>query len=394
MKKATLQRLTLVFASLLAISCIVMPANGALSWTIQTVDSAGDVGIGSSIVMDNLGQPWISYSDTSDSPDNRLKVAHFTGTTWETSVVDPTGDTATAIALYSTGAPVIAYEDSVTFCLQYARLVGTTWQIETVDPDCQLSSGIALVIDTLGKPHIAYIDRSDPFNSILKYAIPAGLGWSIETVSEECFGYDTSSVPSLQLDSAGTPYIAYYNEDSNSLVCTKSVGDDWVEETVASGDAEYPSLKLNSDGNPCVSYFMGDGLHYAYFESGSWHREAVDSSISMGYSTSLVLDIADYPHIAYFDNINCDLKYAVYDGTMWQIEIVDSAGLVGAFSSLTLDSAGCPYISYYDYTNCDLKCAFVRIPLMPTPESDGAVVLLFSVAIAVGCFVGIKRKTK
>jgi hypothetical protein len=393
MKKATLRGLTVLFTALFAISCIIMPANGASSWTIQTVDSTRDVGSGSSIVIDNLGQPWISYSDTSDSPDNHLKVAHFTGTTWETSIVDPTGDTATAIALDNTGEPVIAYEDITTYGLQYAKLVGTKWQIETVDPDCQLSSEISLIIDTAGKPHIAYVDRSDFMNSLLKYAVPSTSGWSIETVSEECLGSDTSA-PSLQLDSAGKPYISYYNEDSNSLVLTKKVGATWTEETVASGDAEYPSLKLNSAGNPCISYVMVDGLHYAYFESGSWHREVVDSTVKMGYTPPLILDTAGYPHIAYYDCINTDLKYAVYDGATWQKETVDTTGDVGLYASLALDSSGYPYISYYDATMGDLKCAFVRIPLMPTPESDGAVVLLFSVAIAVGCFVGIKRKTK
>jgi hypothetical protein len=393
MKRSILQGLTLVLTLLIAISCIIMPANGALPWTIQTVDSDGNVGTGSSIVLDNFGHPWISYSDTSDTPDNQLKVAHFTGTTWETSIVDPTGDTATSIALDSTGTPVIAYQDCITYCLQYARPVGTTWQIETVDPACLYSGGIGLVIDSTDEPHIAYIDMSDPFNSVLKYAVHSDSGWSIEIVSEECFGA-FSAVASLQLNSDGTPYISYYNEDTNSLVCTKKDGAGWTEETVASGDAEYPSLKLNSAGNPCISYLMDNGLYYAYFESGSWHREVVDSTINMGYTAPLFLDIAGYPHIAYYDHVNADLKYAVYDGTIWQKEVVDATGDVGPYASLALDNSGYPYISYYDATLGDLKCAFVRIPLMPTPESDGVVVLLFSVAIAVGCFVGIKRKTK
>ena len=393
MKKATLQRLTVLFTALFAISCIIMPANGASSWTIQTVDSDGDVGVGSSIVLDNLGQPWISYSNVTDSPDNHLKVAHFTGTTWETSTVDPTGDTATAIAIDNTGAPVIAYQDSVTSCLQYAKLVDTTWQIETVDPDCLYSIGIALVIDATGEPHIAYFDRSDTFNSVLKYAVHSDLGWSIEIVSEKCSS-SGSAIASLQLNSAGTPYISYYNEDSNSLVCTKKVGDTWSETSIVSGDAEYPSLRINKADNPCVSYLTKDGLYYGYFESGKWNKEVVDSTVHMGYTPPLILDSAGYPHIAYYDNINADLKYAVYDGTTWQKETVDTDGDIGPYASLALDSLGYPYISYINATSGDLKCAFIRIPLMHTPESDGVGILLLSVATAVGCYVGIKRKTK
>jgi hypothetical protein len=391
MKKAILQGLTLIFTSLFVILCIIMPANGALSWTIQTVDSDGIVGVGSSIVLDNLGQPWISYSDVTDTPNNNLKVAHFTGTTWETSTVDPTGDTVTSIAIDNKGIPAIAYLDSTNFCLQYAKLVGTTWEYETVDSNCQASSGISLVIDSTGNPHIAYIDRTNLENFILKYAFNSGSEWTKETVSEQCDGSDIS-VASIQVDGAGTPYIAYYNEKLNSLVCTKKVGGDWLEKTIASGDAEYPSLKLNSAGNPCVSYFMSNSLYYAYFEGGSWYSEIVDEHSN--YYTSLTLDITGYPHISYLDSFKKDLKYAYFDGITWQKETIDADGIVGYYNSLALDSFGFPYISYFDATMGDLKCAFVRIPLMPTPESDGAVVLLFSVAIAVGCFVGIKRKTK
>lgn len=392
MKKAILQVVTAVFILLFTISCIIMPANAASSWTIETVDSDGTVGLGAAIVLDGFGHPWISYSDVTETPNNHLKVAHFTGTTWETSVVDLTGDTATAIALDNTGAPVIAYQDSVNYCLQYAKLIGATWQIETVDSVCQFSSGITLVIDSTGKPHIAYIDRSDPFNSVLKYAVPTDSGWDPEVVSDGCSGSD-AALASLQLDIAGTPYISYYNEDSNSLVCAKKTGDIWSDETIASGDAEYPSLRINSAGNLCVSYYMGDGLYYAYFDSGSWHKEVVDSTVSMGVCTSLILDIASYPHIAYFDNVNHDLKYAVYDGTTWQKETVDIEE-IAPYISLALDSFGYPYIGYLEAEKGDLKIAFVRIPLMPTPESDSVGILLFSVVMAVGCYVGIKRKTK
>jgi hypothetical protein len=393
MKRATLQWITVIFVSFFAISCIIMPANGTLTWTIQTVDSAGEVGFGTSIALDNLGQPWISYSDGTNNPDYHLKVAHFTGATWETSTVDPTGDTATAIAIDNTGAPAIAYQDSTTYCLKYAKLVGATWQIQTVDPDCQFSSGIALVFDSTGEPHISYVDESDIWNMILKYAVHSGSGWSVEKVSNEPIGSTSAStVSSLQLNSAGIPYISYYNETANALECTKKVGGVWLEETVVSGDAECPSLRLNSAGNPCICYFMVDGLHYAYFESGSWHREAVDSTISIGSSTSLIIDIAGYPHIAYYDNVNQDVKYAAYDGATWQKETVDAAGHLGECTSLALDSSGYPYIGYCDATNGDLKCAFVRIS--PTPESDGAIVMLLSVAAAVGCYAGIKRRTK
>lgn len=393
MQKSTLRGTTILFASLFAISCIIMPANAASTWTIETADSDGLVGLGPSIVIDNLGHPWISYSDGTDNPDFHLKVAHFTGTSWEATTVDATGDTVTAIALDNTGAPVVAYQDSTTWRVELAKLVGTTWLVETIDPNCQASSGISLVIDTTGKPHIAYIDKSDLAYTYLKYAVFSGSAWSIETVTDECSGIDSSAV-SLQLNSGGTPYISYYNLASNDLVCAKKVGGIWLEEIVAPGDSEYPSLRLNAAGNPCVSYLRTDGVYYAYFDGSLWHREKVDSFTVMSYSTSLVLDSAGHPHISYYDPVNCDLKYAYYDGVAWQKETVDAAGDIGASSSIALDSFGAPYIGYLDSINYVVKCAFIKTMLTTTPESDGAGVLLFSVVAAVGCYVGLKRRTK
>lgn len=393
MKKSVFQGITILFASFFAISCIILPVNGASTWTIQTVDSDGDVGVGSSIVFDNLGRPWISYSDITVSPDNHLKVAHFTGTTWEKSIVDPAGDTATVIALDKTGNPAIAYQDSVTPAMKYAKLVGNTWTISVVDAACQTSSGISLVFDSGNVAHIAYIDRTDPWSPILKYATPSGpSSWSFETVTTDCSGSD-SAMASIQVDSAGTPYISYYNTASNSLVIAHKVGAlNWPEQTIVSGDAEYPSLKLNSAGNPCVCYFMITGLYYAYFDGSSWHSERVDPSVQLDYFTSLVLDVAGYPHISYYDSARNDLKYAYYDGSVWQVETVDATGVVGPYASLALDSSGYPYIAYRDSTLGTLKCAFIR--LTPTPESDGAVILLLSVGAAVGCYIGIKRRAK
>lgn len=79
----------------------------------------------------------------------------------------------------------------------------------------------------------------------------------------------------------------------------------------------------------------------------------------------------------------------------WTIETVDSTGKVGKFASIALDNLGTPYISHFDQTNIDLKCAHsVSGLLAVTPESDGAAALLLSAITAVGCYVGVKRRTK
>jgi hypothetical protein len=390
MKKPALQGLTIVLTALFAISCIITPANGALTWTIQTVDSPGNVGIGSSIVLDNLGHPWISYGDATDNPNYHLKVAHFTGTTWQTSVVDTTGDKISAIALDNAGNPAIAYLDAINLLVEYAKIVGGVWQIETVDPHCETSTSISLVIDASNNPHITYIDGSDMEYPSLTYATCSGGTWSLEVVSDTC---DMTETSPLQLDSAGNPCISYYDPVSGTLLYAKKVGSTWLKETVDSTGGNYPSLKLNSAGNPCISYFTMAGLQYAYLSGGIWHKETVDPTVALSCFTSLALDNSNYARIAYWDQVSNSLRYAYYDGTAWHVEIIDT-GKVGKFNSLTLDNTGNPYISYLDEKNNDLKYAYSVI-LLPsvTPESGGALALVLSAMLAIGCYIGLKRRT-
>jgi hypothetical protein len=81
-----------------------------------------------------------------------------------------------------------------------------------------------------------------------------------------------------------------------------------------------------------------------------WRIETVDhpSNANVGDASSIALDSAGRPHIAYVDTIHSALKYARKkpDGT-WQIETVDSPGFVAQGLSLALDASDGPHIAYY-----------------------------------------------
>jgi hypothetical protein len=81
-----------------------------------------------------------------------------------------------------------------------------------------------------------------------------------------------------------------------------------------------------------------------------WTIETVDhpSNANVGDGSSIALDSAGRPHIAYRDSIHNLVKYArkKADGT-WTIETVEIAGFVSSSVSLALDSAGVPHIVYY-----------------------------------------------
>jgi hypothetical protein len=85
--------------------------------------------------------------------------------------------------------------------------------------------------------------------------------------------------------------------------------------------------------------------------------QKVDRSGIVGLYTSLGIDTAGRPHIAYYDQSRADLNYTFWNGSAWVISTVDSAGNVGRFVSLALDGNNIPHISYYDVSNTDLKYA-------------------------------------
>ncbi|MBD3237787.1 MAG: T9SS type A sorting domain-containing protein [Candidatus Eisenbacteria bacterium] len=84
----------------------------------------------------------------------------------------------------------------------------------------------------------------------------------------------------------------------------------------------------------------------------------MDDEFEVGAWSSIDLDSSDYPHIAYYDNTNSDLRYARWDGSEWQIEVVDAAGAVGLWLSMAVDGHDRPHISYCDYDLYNLKYAY------------------------------------
>jgi hypothetical protein len=321
--------LCIIFLSLLPVlSYLPFQAQASQGWLIYTVDSAGMTGLHSSLALDSNGYPHISYFD---STTRDLKYAHWTGSIWTTEIVDPE------------------------------------------DKDAILYSSFAL--DANDNPYIAYNYLIGP----LKYAEdsnpnPDVTAWVIETVDAGTMGYS----PSLSLDSAGNPHVAYNefsNTGENALKYAKWNGSRWIVQIVES-DEQFPpgwqSLKLDSSGNPHISYckvfevgppFISD-LKYAWVDTGIWYNVTVDSGY-VGTGISLALENGN-PRIAYYEATS-GLKYA--EGTFstfstgtinWEITTLGPIGDVGLNSpSLALDSMGNPHISYYNATdgNIDLQYA-------------------------------------
>jgi hypothetical protein len=346
-------------------------------WITETVDSAGNVGVSTSLAVAPTYPytPHVSYGSIIASGDLDLKYAWRSGATWISETVDQRGGEWPSLALVQTYpyTPCISYHDQyVDWGLKYGCLGSTGWTTTMIGSGWAGKFGTSLALEPTYPytPHISY-DYPYATGQHLGHTHLSGTTWYSGTWRGEMV--ETGPVGAwsslaLERTSPYPPHISYQDSGNKDLKHAWFSGTTWLTETVDSaGDTGWcTSLALDAGGKPHISYFdnTNDALKYARLSGIIWFSETVDS---MGKqeawagrgATSLELDQADMPYITYYDATHGDLKFARFDGKVWIIQTVDSGGDVGSYSSLALDPVGCPHISYYDVTHGDLKYAYI-----------------------------------
>jgi hypothetical protein len=341
-----------------------------------SVDTTGNVGEHTSLVLDASGYPVISYYDNTGDD---LKLARCHDATCSSSTITTVDSTGTvgefsSLVLDASGYPVIAYYDNTSDDLKLAHCGDATCSsgntINTVDSSESVGDHTSLALDAMGYPVISY--RQVTHNDLrLAHCGDANCssGNTLTTVDNTgTMGWHTS----LVLDASGYPVISYLDAGTDDLRvahcgdanCTSGNTLTTVASTGQVG--WYNSLALDAAGYPVVSYYDATNDELKVVHCGDANcssgntTNTVDSNGNVGWDSSMVLDESGYPVVSYYSWTSFDLMLAHCNDANCAtatIFTVDSPGDVGQHSALVLDSSGNPVISYYDITNTNLKLA-------------------------------------
>jgi len=322
---------------------LIIPIVIFAEWQIQVVDTNG--GAGASLALDSRGIPCISYGDS----DNRLlKYTWWTGTDWQTRIVDSIGDWQAPISsliLDTFNVPHIAYFYQPTSDLRYAFWSDSLWFITVIDTLNNTGYIPSIDIDITGDPHISYltIDSWD-----LKHASSQNGNWSIEIVDSGNVRILPSSLVMDGNSMIHTTYVELLSNQQGNLKYAKKMQTGWIIEIFDNSETPRPgAIALDSLSQPHIVYSVMHSLvKYAHWNGVDWIIEEVHGVPRQVNCVDIALDKNGLPHIAYsIDEMGIWYAYKT-PGGVWEREQVIN-GIFGQVS-LALDSADTPHIAFHD----------------------------------------------
>lgn len=252
-----------------------------------------DVGLYASIAIGADGFARISYYDKTSGD---LKLAtQLEKKEWRVEVVDSAGNVGGWTSLVMDGNdPRIAYYDFDNGDLKIAVKNGAgAWNVIKVDgTDTDSGKFASLASDGNGGLGIAYYDAT---NADLRYVTGTATGFGAPEIVDGAG--DTGQWPSLAYD-AGTALIAYQDFTNQDLrLARRDGGASWALSTVDPGDwvGADTSIAVGNGGEITVAYMDGlnNDLNAATWDGQAWALSKIAEVGANGYFNNVVLDAED-----------------------------------------------------------------------------------------------------
>jgi hypothetical protein len=339
---------------------------------LNTVTTLSTFASDSSMVLDASGNPVVAYRD---SLDTRLRVLHCDDpfcTGGGESLIMPEVQSGQwpSIILDASGNPVVSYYTTPFDRIKLLRCddpncVGSE-SITTPEPQAfLLNHSTSLAIDADGNPVIAYALWAPFYELRIMHCNDPNCEGGDESITvHDSF----AAAPSLTLDAAGNPVVAYYRDatqifSSGTLRVMHCNDPDCAggDETTTSPEPATgvtPSLKLDAAGNPVIAYYTGISTRdlkvmHCNDANCAGSNESIttpDSAGDVGSQPSLALS-GDNPIVSYRDVDNDDLKFLYCNDPNCApggdtVVPLDTALDSGENSSVIMDGSGLPAITY------------------------------------------------
>ena len=210
-----------------------------------------------------------------------------------------------------------------------------------------------LALDGAGNPAVSYVRQG--VGGWVEFASAAD-DWKATRISEGNY----AGPADLDFDERGRPHVAWHDHENaevsarnGNLVHAVREGGAWQVATARDQghDGFQTSIAVgggvvHAAGIEPIQYQTDQGVEHYVLEDGAWSVASIGTGpLEYSYDVSLALGPAG-PALTYFDDRAEALVYAASDGEEWTLERVASGGEAGKRSSLAIDPAGRPHVAF------------------------------------------------